>query len=113
MPLPPPLAAAALPIAGVHADPWLLAVHKPAGLLRQPGRGPALAACLFTRLQRDRSGARLVHRLDQATAGLLFGGLLLALLVGWGQPRLNGAVPLPLVQSLRQVPKGLAPLLQS
>ena len=54
---------------------------------------------------------------------------MLMLLVGWGQPRLNGAVPLPLVQLLRwlatpvlmmlqvqslpHLPRVIAPLLQS
>mgnify|MGYP006289512003 CR=1 FL=1 len=55
----------------LHADPWLLAVHKPAGLLSQPGLGPALADSLITRIQRQWPSARLVHRLDQATSGLL------------------------------------------
>lgn len=61
--------------------------------------------------------------------GLLFGGLMLALLVGWGQPRLDGGAPLLvrrllrwlaapvllvlLVQSLLHLPKVVAPLLQS
>ena len=55
----------------VYADPWLLAVHKPAGLLSQPGLGPDLADSLLTRLQHRWPAAQLVHRLDQATSGLL------------------------------------------
>ena len=55
----------------LHADPWLLAVHKPAGLLSQPGLGPDLADSLLTRLQPNWPTAQLVHRLDQATSGLL------------------------------------------
>lgn len=55
----------------LHADPWLLAVHKPAGLLSQPGLGPDLADSLLTRLQQRWPTAQLVHRLDQATSGLL------------------------------------------
>lgn len=62
-------ATSAIPV--LHADPWLLAVHKPAGLLSQPGLGPDLADSLITRIQRQWPGARLVHRLDQATSGLL------------------------------------------
>jgi len=58
-------------IAVLHADPWMLAVHKPAGLLSQPGLGPLGADCLLGRLQRRWPQAQLVHRLDQATAGLL------------------------------------------
>lgn len=55
----------------LHSDPWLLAVHKPAGLLSQPGLGPDRADSLITRLQQQWPTARLVHRLDQATSGLL------------------------------------------
>ena len=62
-------AIAAIPV--LHADPWLLAVHKPAGLLSQPGLGPDRADSLITRIQRQWPSAQLVHRLDQATSGLL------------------------------------------
>jgi tRNA pseudouridine32 synthase/23S rRNA pseudouridine746 synthase len=55
----------------LHADPWLLAVHKPAGLLSQPGLGPDLADSLISRIQQEWPSARLAHRLDQATSGLL------------------------------------------
>ena len=55
----------------LYADPWLLAVHKPAGLLSQPGLGPDLADSLIIRIHERWPEARLVHRLDQATSGLL------------------------------------------
>jgi tRNA pseudouridine32 synthase/23S rRNA pseudouridine746 synthase len=55
----------------VHADPWLVAVVKPAGLLSQPGLGPERADCLLRRLAPRWPELLLVHRLDQATAGLL------------------------------------------
>lgn len=55
----------------VHADPWLLAVVKPAGLLSQPGLGPERADCLLRRLAPRWPELLLVHRLDQATSGLL------------------------------------------
>ena len=58
-------------IAVVHVDPWLLVVHKPSGLLSQPGRGPALADSLLTRLQCHWPELLLVHRLDRDTSGLL------------------------------------------
>jgi NSS family neurotransmitter:Na+ symporter len=61
--------------------------------------------------------------------GLLFGGLMLAVLVGWGRPRLDGGAPLLLlrllrwfatpvlavllVQSLLHLPRVITPLLQS
>ena len=53
------------------ADPWLLVLLKPAGLLSQPGLGPDLADSLISRVQRRWPEARLVHRLDRDTSGLL------------------------------------------
>ena len=55
----------------LHEDAHLLALVKPAGLLSVPGRGPQNADCLSTRAQRRWPGALIVHRLDQATSGLL------------------------------------------
>ena len=55
----------------LFADPWLLALAKPSGLLSQPGLGPELADSLITRAQRRWPEARLVHRLDRDTSGLL------------------------------------------
>ena len=55
----------------IHADPWLLVVEKPAGLLSQPGLGPAQADSLISRAQRYWPEARLVHRLDRDTSGLI------------------------------------------
>lgn len=55
----------------VHADPWLLVVDKPAGLLSVPGRGADKADCVLARLQRAHPEALLVHRLDEATSGLM------------------------------------------
>lgn len=55
----------------LFADPWLLALAKPTGLLSQPGLGPELADSLITRAQRRWPEARLVHRLDRDTSGLL------------------------------------------
>jgi tRNA pseudouridine32 synthase/23S rRNA pseudouridine746 synthase len=55
----------------IHADPWLLVVEKPAGLLSQPGLGPDQADSLISRAQRCWPEARLVHRLDRDTSGLL------------------------------------------
>jgi tRNA pseudouridine32 synthase/23S rRNA pseudouridine746 synthase len=66
-----PLGDPAAAIAVLHADPWLLAVHKPAGLLSQPGLGPDQSDCLLSRLRGRWPQALLVHRLDQATSGLL------------------------------------------
>jgi tRNA pseudouridine32 synthase/23S rRNA pseudouridine746 synthase len=55
----------------LQADPWLLVLLKPAGLLSQPGLGPALADSLISRAQRRWPEALLVHRLDRDTSGLI------------------------------------------
>jgi tRNA pseudouridine32 synthase/23S rRNA pseudouridine746 synthase len=55
----------------IHADPWLLVVAKPSGLLSQPGLGPELADSLISRVQRSWPEARLAHRLDRDTSGLI------------------------------------------
>ena len=59
------------PLDVVHEDAWLLALVKPAGLLAVPGRGPDKADCLSARAQHRWPGALVVHRLDQATSGLM------------------------------------------
>ncbi|MDD4929218.1 MAG: pseudouridine synthase [Gallionella sp.] len=46
-------------------------VNKPAGLLSVPGRGEDKQDCLSARVQQDFPDARVVHRLDMATSGLL------------------------------------------
>lgn len=53
------------------SDTWLLALAKPSGLLSQPGLGPELADSLISRAQRCWPEARLVHRLDRDTSGLI------------------------------------------
>ncbi|MEW5788548.1 MAG: RluA family pseudouridine synthase [Pseudomonadota bacterium] len=55
----------------IHADPHLLVLDKPAGLLAVPGRGPDKQDCLSARVQAVHPDARVVHRLDMATSGLL------------------------------------------
>ena len=55
----------------VHQQSDLLVLNKPAGLLSQPGLGPALADSLIRRLQAHWPQAQLVHRLDRDTSGLL------------------------------------------
>ncbi|MBL8446362.1 MAG: RluA family pseudouridine synthase [Zoogloeaceae bacterium] len=73
-PLPPPEAYAPPPDTGlalIFADDDLVVVEKPAGLLAVPGRGPALADCLALRVAARFPDARVVHRLDQATSGLM------------------------------------------
>ena len=55
----------------LHADDALLAVDKPAGLLAVPGRGAEKQDCLAVRVQERWPDALVVHRLDQATSGLM------------------------------------------
>jgi tRNA pseudouridine32 synthase / 23S rRNA pseudouridine746 synthase len=55
----------------VHADPHLLVLDKPAGLLSVPGRGAEKQDCAAARAQRLYPDAQVVHRLDMATSGLL------------------------------------------
>lgn len=55
----------------LHADASLIVADKPAGLLAVPGRGPEKADCLAARVQAQYPDARVVHRLDEATSGLM------------------------------------------
>jgi tRNA pseudouridine32 synthase / 23S rRNA pseudouridine746 synthase len=55
----------------VHLDARLIAIDKPSGLLSVPGRGPDKQDCALHRLQQTHPEALVVHRLDQATSGLL------------------------------------------
>ncbi len=54
-----------------HVDDALVVIDKPAGLLSVPGRGADKADCAATRVQARFADARIVHRLDMATSGLL------------------------------------------
>jgi tRNA pseudouridine32 synthase/23S rRNA pseudouridine746 synthase len=55
----------------LHADPWLLVIDKPSGLLSQGGRGPELADAVPARLEPHWGPLLLPHRLDRDTSGLL------------------------------------------
>lgn len=59
------------PWAPVYVDASLLVVDKPPGLLAVPGRGADKQDCLAARVQTRYPDARVVHRLDMATSGLL------------------------------------------
>lgn len=54
-----------------YEDAYLIAIDKPAGLLSVPGRGADLQDCALHRVQLRFPEALLVHRLDEATSGLL------------------------------------------
>lgn len=55
----------------VHADDWRVVADKPSGLLSVPGRGEHKQDCASTRVQALYPDALIVHRLDQATSGLI------------------------------------------
>ena len=58
-------------VEALHEDADLLVLCKPAGLLCVPGKGPDKQDCLSARAQQRWPGALVVHRLDQATSGLV------------------------------------------
>ncbi len=55
----------------LHADAAVLVLDKPAGMLSVPGRGEDKQDCLSARVQLAYPDARIVHRLDMATSGLM------------------------------------------
>jgi len=55
----------------IHEDDALIALNKPPGLLAVPGRGVDKSDSLSLRAQQRWPDARVVHRLDQATSGLM------------------------------------------
>jgi tRNA pseudouridine32 synthase/23S rRNA pseudouridine746 synthase len=55
----------------IFEDATLLLVAKPEGLLSVPGRGDDKQDCLISRLQLDYPEARIVHRLDHDTSGIM------------------------------------------
>ena len=48
-----------------------MVLEKPPGLLSVPGIGPENHACLARRAARECPGARIVHRLDRETSGVI------------------------------------------
>lgn len=59
------------PLDILHLDDDLLIVNKPAGLLTVPGKGPEKQDCMINRVLRFNPNARVVHRLDQGTSGIV------------------------------------------
>ncbi|WP_370280952.1 RluA family pseudouridine synthase [Pontibacterium sp.] len=55
----------------LYADDQLVVVNKPADLLSVPGRGEDKQDCVWRRVQQAHPTARIVHRLDYATSGLM------------------------------------------
>lgn len=54
-----------------YLDEALIVLDKPTGLLAVPGRGPDKQDCLASRVTKRYPEARVVHRLDMATSGLM------------------------------------------
>lgn len=63
------------PITILYRDDDLLVTLKPSGLLSVPGKPLAHRDCLETRVIDQFPTAKLVHRLDRGTSGLLIFGL--------------------------------------
>lgn len=55
----------------LYQDDSLLIVDKPADLLTTPGRGEDKQDCLISRLLLTYPNARIIHRLDMATSGIV------------------------------------------
>jgi len=64
---PPP--AGPLPV--LQADGHILVLDKPSGLLTVPGNRPDRADCLEARARIDFPEARIIHRLDMDTSGVI------------------------------------------
>ena len=58
----------------IFADNRLIVFEKPSGLLSVPGIGPEKADCLAARAEAAFPGARIVHRLDRDTSGVIVMG---------------------------------------
>ena len=118
------MASTMLPYTTVYCDERLIVLDKPSGLLAVPGRGPHLQDCLSARVQAERPGALVVHRLDRDTSGLIvmaldaqaqrelsrqFAERQVAkrdLAVAWGQPAAEqGTIDLPLRKDFDHPPR--------
>lgn len=55
----------------IYQDEYLLAVNKPQALLSVPGLGPDKQDCMISRLQETVADAKVVHRLDCYTSGIM------------------------------------------
>ncbi len=55
----------------IYRDEHVIVLDKPAGLLSVPGIGPEKQDCLARRVEARFAGARIVHRLDRETSGVI------------------------------------------
>jgi tRNA pseudouridine32 synthase / 23S rRNA pseudouridine746 synthase len=58
----------------LYEDESLVAIDKPAGMLSVPGRGEGRRDCVAAHVQAALPDALVVHRLDQATSGVMLFG---------------------------------------
>lgn len=59
------------PIELLYQDDELIIVNKASNLLTTPGRGEDKQDCLYSRVLKSFPNARVVHRLDMATSGIV------------------------------------------
>ena len=59
----------------LYRDERIIVLDKPSGLLSVPGIGPEKADCLARRVDDAYPGARIVHRLDRDTSGVIVMGM--------------------------------------
>jgi tRNA pseudouridine32 synthase/23S rRNA pseudouridine746 synthase len=55
----------------IYQDEFIIAVNKPQALLSVPGLGPDKQDCMITRLEKLIPEAKVVHRLDCYTSGIM------------------------------------------
>ena len=55
----------------IHQDERIIVLNKQTGLLSVPGIGPDKQDCLARRAQSEFAEARIVHRLDRDTSGVI------------------------------------------
>ncbi|NVJ96955.1 MAG: RluA family pseudouridine synthase [Alphaproteobacteria bacterium] len=55
----------------LYSDEDILILNKPSGLLSVPGKAEDMKDCLESRAQAAFTGARIVHRLDMETSGVI------------------------------------------
>jgi len=55
----------------IYQDEYIVAVNKPQALLSVPGLGPDKQDCMISRLEKIMPDAKVVHRLDCYTSGIM------------------------------------------
>ena len=60
-----------MPIEIIYQDEYIIALNKPQALLSVPGLGPDKQDCMISRLMQEIPEAKVVHRLDCYTSGIM------------------------------------------